>query len=642
MSKISVNHSIDNEGGSSNVIIISKSRLSSSKKLHNYMTIQDGELKLKVKMNKKTLTKEDINKAITSLKNNRTLGMLEYDKNKIELYLKRRNNNKELNKIKLLEKMKKSNLSVETTRSWNFIKASESKEEENNNDNINAKMEDAKENIDRETIDININDENNNNNNKINSNASKVYYSQNFINNSRNNKKLIKVKPIDNHVSEEINIKNSSGLNSKRDNNNEKNKQSSDRALAEQVSKQILESIIPQVGNDFHEYNHINTKNLITENDNNQLSKSKNELLTENNIQINNEKEEEKLENCDENWQNNINFNIINLNTNESNKSDDEEKKIQKTKNDLGEQQTINNKNYNNNTDLINSININKNKYYKQTHQICEICDFTYVIDKFFLPECKQHYICKKCTKNYYEEKIEEGIKDLFCPFIKCGAQINIKDLKKFISLEHYNRLCLMNQKEKNNSDENKNSFYFTKIKTDINKSNIQSYTKRNVIDINSNKDFFNYNSIRGCFCPHCYQESLFSKTNTRFFKCLNCEIRLCKLCFKQFTVNHLEINNLEHCKVFYRIEENLNFKKNQIIIHLLLQIFFVFASFFICFGGSFFRMKDIFFYLFNINNRSIIKYIFGYFFIIIFFIISVPFIFLLYPYFPSIMALFN
>lgn len=154
-----------------------------------------------------------------------------------------------------------------------------------------------------------------------------------------------------------------------------------------------------------------------------------------------------------------------------------------------------------------------------------------------------------------------------------------------------------MNQKEKNNYDDNKSSFYFTKIKTDINKSNIQSYTKRNVIDINTNKDFFNYNSIRGGYCPQCYEESLFSKTNTRFYKCLNCEIRICKMCFKPFTVNHLEINNLEHCKVFYRIEENENFRQKT-LYNLLLQIFFVFASFFICFGGSFFFFRDIFLFI--------------------------------------------
>ena len=281
MSKVNDNHSIDNEGKSSNVIIISKSRLSSSKRLHNYMTIQDGELKLKVKMNKKTLTKEDINKTLTSLKNNmkssRTLGKLEYDQSKIDSYLLKRNNNHEINKKKLLEKMKKSNLSVETTRSCNVIKTTDSKEEENINDidNDNDKVEDVKENNERETIDININEENNKNSNKINSNASKVYYSQNFVNNSRNNKKLIKFKQINNHVSEEINIKYSDGLNAKIDNNNDKNKQPSDKTFNEQASKQILESIMPHVGEQFLENHHINTQNLITENENDQLSKSK-------------------------------------------------------------------------------------------------------------------------------------------------------------------------------------------------------------------------------------------------------------------------------------------------------------------------------------------------------------------------------
>ena len=449
------NHSIDNEGKSSNVIIISKSRLSSSKRLHNYMTIQDGELKFKVKMSKKTLTKDDINKTLSSLKNNmkssRTLGKLDFERNKIDSYLIKRNNNNELNKKKLLEKMKKSNVSVETTRSCNVIKTTDNKEEDNINDNCNDNDEDVKENNERETIDININEENNNDN-KINSNASKVYYSQNFVNNSRNNKKLAKLKQIEDHVSEEVNIKYPNGLNTKRDNYNEKSKQPSDKAFNEQVSKQILESIMPHVGEEFHENHHINTQNLITENDNDKLSKSKNQLISENN-QENNESEKEKLENDDDdNEQNKINFKIIKLNNNEEDEKVDEDKKIQNIKND-DEQQTIHeNNNYNEeyNKVLIKSINLKLNNN-NRTHQICEICDFTYTIDKFLLPECKQHYICKKCTKNYYEEKIEEGIKDLFCPFLKCKAKINIKDLQKFVSSEHYNRLCLLNQKSKNN-----------------------------------------------------------------------------------------------------------------------------------------------------------------------------------------------
>ena len=102
MSRVNDNHSIDNEGKSSNVIIISKSRLSTSKRLHNYITIQDGELKFRFKKSKKTLTKDDINKTLSSLKNNmktsRTLGKLDFDRNKIDSYIIKRNNNNELNK----------------------------------------------------------------------------------------------------------------------------------------------------------------------------------------------------------------------------------------------------------------------------------------------------------------------------------------------------------------------------------------------------------------------------------------------------------------------------------------------------------------------------------------------------------------
>ena len=56
-----------------------------------------------------------------------------------------------------------------------------------------------------------------------------------------------------------------------------------------------------------------------------------------------------------------------------------------------------------------------------------------------FKPECNVHYLCKRCTKNYYEDLIDDGVKELLCPFMKCKKGIDLNKLKTFISEKHYN-----------------------------------------------------------------------------------------------------------------------------------------------------------------------------------------------------------
>jgi len=114
------------------------------------------------------------------------------------------------------------------------------------------------------------------------------------------------------------------------------------------------------------------------------------------------------------------------------------------------------------------------------------------------------------------------------------------------------------------------------------------------VIDINSNKNFFNYNSAKDGYCPYCYEESLFSKTNTHYYKCLNCLRKICKYWFKEFHVRHMNINYNLHCKVFYRGDEEDNRKKSKFVTFLL-ELFFVFAIFYLCLAGSFSLLENYF-----------------------------------------------
>ena len=215
---------------------------------------------------------------------------------------------------------------------------------------------------------------------------------------------------------------------------------------------------------------------------------------------------------------------------------------------------------------------------------MCNVCEHSYPLTKLFLAECQIHYLWKRCTKNYYEEIIEDGRNEICCPFLKCRAKINLNEFQKLISPEHYKRL-IKTEKENNKnlenkekvidlySEENTNHLAFTKLKTSYNKKKIESYTKKHVIDINTNKNFFNYNKEKEGFFPFCLKESLFTKSNTHYYKFLNCICKICKYCFKEFIDRHMDINNVGHCKVYYRLDGNLDEKS--IFTIFLLQFFF-------------------------------------------------------------------
>ena len=703
MSRLKDNRSNDNDRKSSNIIIISKSRLSSAKNRGNYMTIQEGELRFTIKMNHEPVNKRTINQTITSMrrdmiKNSQSYVKLDSESRKLDLYLNKKgilcspykerdskerdsffNKNKEIKKIKL-----KSRINVETTISNKLNKTTEvnifnkdNKDMENYHNN-NLEDEFKIKNIDlisdnsnkennlsvKDINDIkkneNKNEENiiniinneyninkiiidlkdvNNNNKKINVNP-KNYLSQNYVNNfSNKDKKIKKILPIDTNKSEEINKKNSFNFNendSKRDYNKEKNVQPSDITMNDQVSKNILGSLRTYLGGEFHENENINIHNLMTENEeDDNLSKntvkSKNELISQNkSLKIDEEESVEVEEDeYDEKVKENNNTKLISS-SNKKNIFPNVDNEISHYNNEKCK--IVINEFKNKNNSDIKSLNLNQNT--EITYKMCFICEHTYPMTKIFVAKCNEHFICKRCAKNYFEEIIEEGKNnEILCPFLKCREPIEFSDLKNIINQEHYNRLFL----------KNKNNFYFTKLKTNIDKKNIEKYSKKNVIDINSNKNIFNYNSEKERYCPFCYKKSLFLKTNNHYYKCLNCLCKICKHCFKEYDERHLDLNYIHHCKVYYRMEIDANKTKYNNFILFLIEILFVCAIFYLCFAGSFLLIRQMFFYLFNIRRgRNIIKFIFIYFFTIIIFIITIPFIFLLYPYFPSIISIFE
>ena len=303
-------------------------------------------------------------------------------------------------------------------------------------------------------------------------------------------------------------------------------------------------------------------------------------------------------------------------------------------------------------------------------YQSCYICERAYPSYKLHSAACKKHFICKKCFKNYYEERIEEGDKKLICSVYNCSAplDINLNILKSLISSTHYD---LLNPKEKKNNGNNENNIINRintfdntenynnnydllnsnvllklqekyKINTKNDHQKLKLYTQRHVIDINSNENFFMYFKIREQFCPICNEECLFSKTGTHFFKCLNCFHKFCKYCFKEFNDLHMDISKENHCKIYYRRDDESE-TVNNCFVTFLIELFMVIVSFYFMFSGGFLYIKKAikwFFCSSKKNNVNCFLNIIIYFFTIIFFLISIPILLITFPYFPIFISI--
>ena len=333
---------------------------------------------------------------------------------------------------------------------------------------------------------------------------------------------------------------------------------------------------------------------------------------------INNNLEEKKL---NEIIRINNSDNIYNVNALNINKKKRNEKEKEK------EENIIRNLKYRS----LNFTNIQTNPI---QYNICQFCEHTLPVQKLFVAECKQHYFCKKCAKNYYEEIIENGIKEMVCPLVKCRKPVKLENLNNIVSEEHFKILT-------NNLTEAHNYLLLTKLKTETLPENYEIYTEKHVLDIDSNKKFFSFNNRKEAYCPFCNKDALFTKGNMHFGKCLNCQKKICKYCSKIFSNNHLDLSNPSHCKVYYRNKDIFQ-GKNNCCLRFLLELFFVIASFYLSFVGAFLLIKGMFYKAFNLNeNKNCIKYTFAFLFTFICFLIVIPIIFIFFPVFPSLLASF-
>lgn len=633
---------------SSRIIKVSKERIESAKNRVNYITLKLGDLNFTSKVNN-DLNKRKINKAISNMEkkiiiNSRSYRRIERDPNEsLRSYLKEINvksSNKKNKSIIKSNAKKKNNFIVNSSRN---LKTSENESKNNNNIYDEINLDDAYKKYKIKIVTEKKEETDGNNIKKI------------GVNNSRNFGNYEEGKFMENIKSEEDKkyvISSSSNYIVK--NNNFLNKQFSDKPEnciseeeADNNNKILVSKLELDSGNTNLNKNERENSNKILTIEKDELIK---DILNKDNINTDSEssgtikliEENREYENdIDKKKENNINNEIIKIDNklNEKNEiySNDNNINSYGVKIEKEKENIIKNDEFKDKNRIIEDLRNKKTfqEIRRTLYKRCSICENTFPLTKLFLPLCNIHYLCRLCSKRYYEDIIENGIKEINCPFIKCKKPFELEDLKDVISKHHFDLLKNGN----NNLIEESNNFYYNKIKEENDEGNMNHYSKKNVIDINSNKKFYHYKSSKGVFCSNCSMESLFSKTNTHFLKCLYCNCKKCRHCLKDFDNDHMDINSPTHCKVYYRYDRK-DLNNSEFCLRFILQLFFVIASYCIFLVGTFIKIRNVFFFLFRAKTTgNVLFYIFSYFFAVFFFILVIPFFIAFYPYFPCIMS---
>ena len=315
------------------------------------------------------------------------------------------------------------------------------------------------------------------------------------------------------------------------------------------------------------------------------------------------------------------------------------------------------------NLNILNQLEINRNKKkalknnlnainMRELHSVydhCQLCGKKCPMVKLYSAECEKHLLCKKCFKTYYEDVIKKGEKNLVCPFIQCKSPVNIYTIKSIINNEvfkYYRETNSIINNFRRHSFERTKPFGEFSSNENINQVNL--FSRRNILDINTNNyktAFIDNKYSKDSICPFCYEKSIFSGGSGHFMKCLNCENAICKYCGKEYNENHMEIYNENHCKIYYR-KYIIPFKKSNCSIQIIIQLVYLFASFFIMIACPFYNINNFTKTIFKPKREmsiiNCIKIFIIWLISILLYLIIFPIIFIFLPYFPFIIIIFD
>lgn len=289
--------------------------------------------------------------------------------------------------------------------------------------------------------------------------------------------------------------------------------------------------------------------------------------------------------------------------------------------------------------------NITEKDNNKKIKPVCIICKRIFSCKEIYYTNGCNHTFCINCIKQYFLNLILQG-------------ETNIEHFKCLIPTcnEIYNKEIIMNIIPNfyiqflNNNHQNPMN-YSNKIMKELNNikinSNFDEYSKKNVLNINSNELFFLYSKNKADICNKCCKNSIYYPKDNIFKICLLCRTRYCKFCNNEYNDFHFEKENPEHCKIFFKCDSENNKNNKNIINILFYYILIVFGFFIIYLGYSKIierKLKQCFFnnekYILKKNDLCLfylIKIILFFILMIIIYFILLIFMVLIFPYFPLI-----
>ena len=271
-------------------------------------------------------------------------------------------------------------------------------------------------------------------------------------------------------------------------------------------------------------------------------------------------------------------------------------------------------------------IEIKNNNEYKA----CFLCERSYLTKELFCSKCNIHLFCKLCLNLIFKKILESDIPNIECPESNCNFEFDLNYLKDIIDEKIYSELSKIKIDDKIKSSRNK-------IK-EINVQKSIPLTQRSIIELMNKNEFKNIVEEKKLLCPKCSKSDNYYLSCSHFYKCLFCNYKICKYCFREYTKTHLISNMSDTCKVYLRIN---GYHKKSIFYLYLMQLIYVIAIYILCIIISFikplnFCKKKFNIYKNNNNNNLCLKLFFSYIISIITMIILLPFIIVLLPYFPS------
>ena len=263
-------------------------------------------------------------------------------------------------------------------------------------------------------------------------------------------------------------------------------------------------------------------------------------------------------------------------------------------------------------------------------YNTCFLCERSYLTKELFCSKCNIHLFCNLCLNLIFKKILESDIPSLECPESNCNFEFDLDYLKDIIDEKIYNELSKIKIGDNNKSSRNK-------IKV-INVQKSIPFTQRSIIGLMDRNEFNNIVEGKKLLCPKCERSDNYYLSCSHFYKCLFCKFKICKYCFKEYTKTHLISNMPDTCKVYLRMN---GYHKKSIFYLYLMQLIYVIAIFILCIIISFikplnFCKKTFNIYKNNNNNNLCLKLFFSYIISIIIMIIALPFIIILFPYFPS------